>query len=289
MNMIINAPSVSVPVSNSGRVNFRSKEPISLETMIRLAPSVFAEGAHSSRSERYMHISSIEVLDRMESAGYYPYSIQQGGSRDEVKRNFTKHMIRFRHESVKDLQVGGTLFEICLLNSHDGSSKYKLMGGVFRIACLNGLIVADGRCYSTALPHNIKSASLLVDESNRVLNSVPELNGRIGQFQGIELSDGQALLFAEEANKRTSKILNRSENLFPSSLLLTPIREADMGKDLWTRFNVVQENLIQGGVEYMREGGKHKSGTTRSIRHLQRDVDVNQALWALAAEVAEAA
>jgi uncharacterized protein DUF932 len=33
---------------------------------------------------------------------------------------------------------------LILLNSHDGTSSYQLMSGVFRIVCRNGLIVSEG-------------------------------------------------------------------------------------------------------------------------------------------------
>lgn len=282
MNAIVN-------VAKSGRVNFNSQEPISLETLRTFAPSVFAEGAHDSRSERYMHISSSEIVNKMAEAGYQPFGLFQGGSRDEVKRNFTKHMIRFRHESMLGRQVGDTHYEVCLINSHDGTSTYRLMAGVFRLVCSNGLVVCDGRMHEARISHSIKNAGLIVEESERVLGSVPALNDRIGQLMGIDLSESTSKMFAEEANKRTAKILNRSESLFPFQDLLNRRREADSGTDLWTTMNVVQENIIQGGIEYVREGGKHKTGTTKSIRHLQRNVDVNRALWGLAVEFAEAA
>lgn len=273
--------------NSSGRVNFTSKTPLTIEDLQRLAPSVFADHAHISRSDRYLHIPSSEIVKRMFEAGYHPFGVFQGGCRDEEKRGFTKHMIRFRHDSLLEKQVGDSMYEICLLNSHDGTSSYKLFAGVFRLVCENGLCVADGRIHETKLHHSIKNASVLVDESERVLNSLPEVNNRILQLQGIVLNDSQKFEFAEQANEATAKILNRPANLFPFKDLLNVRRSADESNDLWTVMNVVQENIIQGGIEYVREGGKHKKGTTKSIRHLQRNVDVNRELWKLTSVLAD--
>ena len=61
------------------------------------APSIFAEGKHASRSERYTYIPTIDVLRGLRNEGFEPFMVAQGASRVEGKAEFTKHMIRMRH------------------------------------------------------------------------------------------------------------------------------------------------------------------------------------------------
>ena len=75
----------------------RSETPLAEDLMRQAAPSIFAEGKHVSRSERYTYIPTIEVLRGLRKEGFEPFMVAQGGSRVEGKADFTKHLIRMRH------------------------------------------------------------------------------------------------------------------------------------------------------------------------------------------------
>ena len=126
----------------------------------RLAPSVFATEAHGSRSARYAYIPTSDVLAGMRKEGFVAVRAAQGRSRIEGKAEFTQHMIRFRHSDFIGTEaLGQVVPEIVLVNSHDGTSSYHLMAGLFRIACLNGLI----RCESTTADVKIKHTGNVID------------------------------------------------------------------------------------------------------------------------------
>ena len=78
-----------------------------------------------------------------------------GRTRDETRHEFTKHMIRMRHQSLRDLKLDDTFPEIVLVNSHDGTSAYQVMGGLFRLACLNGMVVSESQCQTIKVPHKL--------------------------------------------------------------------------------------------------------------------------------------
>ena len=65
--------------------------------MRQAAPSIFADGKHVSRSERYTYIPTIDVLRGLHREGFEPFMVAQGRSRIEGKSEYTKHMIRMRH------------------------------------------------------------------------------------------------------------------------------------------------------------------------------------------------
>ncbi len=60
----------------------------------RVAPSVFADTAHDSRSERFMPIPTYRVIDAMRQEGFGVTEVMQSRSRDASKRDFTKHLLR---------------------------------------------------------------------------------------------------------------------------------------------------------------------------------------------------
>jgi len=59
--------------------------------------------------------------------------------------------------------------------------------------------------------------------------------------------------------------------------LLTPKREEDKKDDLWTVYNVIQENIMKGGVTV--NAGFKRFKHTRSIRNISENIRVNTKLW----------
>ena len=98
-------------------------------------PSVFARGKHDSRSDRYSYIPTPKLISGLRKEGFLPVEIRQGGSRDAEKRNFTKHLIRFRRPENLTRVLNDSVPELVLLNSHDGTSSYQLMMGWWRLVC----------------------------------------------------------------------------------------------------------------------------------------------------------
>src|SRR3954469_3138824 len=120
----------------------RSETPLAEDLMRQAAPSIFAQGKHASRSERYTYIPTIEVLRGLRKEGFEPFMVAQSKSRIEGKTDFTKHMIRMRHAG--QAQVRPEANEIILSNSHDGASSYQMLAGVFRFVCCNGWVAGRG-------------------------------------------------------------------------------------------------------------------------------------------------
>lgn len=257
----------------------------------QLAPSVFATQAHESRSSRYAYIPTSLVLDGMKKEGFVPVRAAQGRSRIEGKADFTKHMIRFRHQDfIGTESLGQIVPEIVLVNSHDGTSSYHLMAGLFRIACLNGLI----RCES-------KTADLKIHHKGSVVDNVIE-----GAFTVIEDSKGaveqaeawgQLRLTSDErqAMAEAARVIRfgdsegNVETAIEAPQLLRARRIDDRDTSLWTTHNVIQENVIRGGLSaWTRDANNSRRRvTTREVKNIDGDVKLNRALWMLSERMAE--
>lgn len=273
-----------------GAVNIRARqgEALSIDEMRAYAPAIFADHAHESRSSRFVHIPSHELLGAMANEGFLPVSVKVGGSKNAEKRNFTKHMIRFRRaESLnKPLDTLGQIIpEVILINAHDGTSAYQLHAGLFRLACLNGLIVSAGESTSVKIGHRGNALDKVIEGSFTVLNEARHTLPRAEAMAGIELSEGEQIAFASAALELRPGSEGREVNV---QSLIRPRRIGDNGGNLWLTFNKVQESLIKGGFRYQvrDERGSVQSRFARPVNNVSDDVKLNKALWALAENMA---
>lgn len=105
------------------------------------------------------------------------------------------------------------------------------------------------------------------------------------KWEKVTLAPSQRKAFAKGAAK-----LRFGEELpFDSELLLQPRRVEDQKVDLWHTFNVVQENLIKGGINYIAhdDEGNSRFAQSRAIKAIDSDVKINTSLWTLAKEYAQ--
>ncbi len=267
----------------------RNTQPLTLEQIAQLAPSALAPAAHSQMSHRYAYIPTIDVIQAMTKAGFLPYSAKQSASRDANRHSFTKHMIRFR-SAAQSLIVGDSFPEVILVNSHDGSSSYKLMAGLFRLVCSNGMVVSDGMQQSISIRHSGNIIDHVIEGSTQIIANAPKLLDAVNRWTNLNLSTGEQHALAEAAHTlRFADNDGKVDTPVTAAQLLAPRRPADNRSDLWHTLNRVQENVVRGGLRaYGRDANGHRRRTTtREINGIDQDVKLNRALWQLAERMQE--
>lgn len=273
--------------------SIRMNEALTIERMREIAPSIFAMGAHPSRSERYTHLPTIDIVKALMAKNFLPFSISQSRSREDTGRDYVKHMIRFRHPEQKAIGVGDTIPEVVMINSHDGSSSYQLSAGLFRLVCSNGMMVADQMFESIRVRHTGDVLKEVVKASYRVVKESVKALEAPRKWAAINLSPKERLAFAEGAHhyRFADNEGNVNTPITPDQLLHAR-RSEDASHDLWSTMNVVQENLIRGGLTGSRIDPNTRRGrrriTTRPVTGIDQDVKLNKALWLLAAKMEEA-
>lgn len=255
--------------------SFSSAVPLTDDQIIRVAPSVFAEHAHDSRGERYGFIPTSRVLEGLRHEGFQPFSATQTRVRIADRRDFTKHMLRLRQ--VGQAQ-GDEANEVVLINSHDGSSSYQLIAGVFRFVCSNGMIAGDifGEIRTR---HTGDVVGSVIEGTYKVVEDFPRLNQSIADMKAITLTEPQQLAFARAA----LQIKYDDTAPITEDQVIMPRRHEDRSKDLWTTFNRVQESLVRGGLRGRSVTGRRTR--TREVAGIQENVKLNRALWPLADEM----
>jgi hypothetical protein len=274
--------------SGSNAIFARGDEPLSMDRIRYEIPSVFAEQKHESRSERYAYIPTSEILTKLQDEGFQPFAAFQGGSRDEEKKGFTKHMLRLRHMGAQlDLSPGEkTVAEIVLMNSHDGTCSYKMLGGQFVMVCSNGLITSNDLIQEVRVTHSGNVAEKVIEGCIEILGSAPRIAESVEGMRGLELSREEQAIFARAA--LVARYDEEALSPVTVSQVLEPRRHQDVGRSLWKTFNVSQENLTQGGLRYVQtdeQGRRVARRQTRPVRGIDGNTSLNRALWQLAEEM----
>ncbi|EJQ7927595.1 DUF945 domain-containing protein [Pseudomonas aeruginosa] len=256
--------------------SLRSDYPLSDDQIHRVAPSIFADAPHESRSQRYAYIPTAAVLAELRKEGFQPFMVTQTRVRDEGKREHTKHMIRLRHAS----QINGAeANEIVLLNSHDGTSSYQMLAGMFRFVCSNGLVCGD-TVADVRVPHKGDVAGSVIEGAFEVLSGFERVKESRDLMRGITLDDGEAEVFARAALALKYDPTDNKPAPITESQILMPRRFDDRRPDLWSVFNRTQENLTKGGLSGRSANGRRQQ--TRPVQGIDSDVRLNRALWMLA-------
>ena len=286
---MMSTPTLATRFARNTRV-LRTETPLSEAQMRAAAPSVFAEGKHASRSERYTYIPTIEVLRGLRKDGFEPFMVAQGASRIEGKAEFTKHMIRMRHhrDTSGQVQTKPEVNEIILINSHDGASSYQMLAGMLRFVCCNGLVVGEV-VEDIRIPHKGNIQGEVIEGAFRVLEQFEIVEAHTEAMKALPLEPREKIAFATAALalRFGEAAVEEGGGHRPAPVTVEQLIEArrpeDLGHSLWTTFQRVQENVMRGGQPGRSVQGRRLH--TRPVGSIDRGVTLNRALWMLAEEM----
>ncbi len=269
------------------------------EEMRRVAPSIFAVDAHESRTARFAPIPTIEVLRGLAHEGFVPVGVKQSTTRDPGKVAYTKHMIRLRRlDGGTDYAVGDTVAEMLLKNANDGTAAYDLMAGLFRIRCKNSLVAQIGTIDSVKVRHSGDVAAKVIEGTFRVMDGAKAALAAPADWSGLRLDRDEREAFAEAAHVlRFGDADGNVDTPIQARQLLAPRRADDRADDVWTTYNVIQENAIRGGLTAIprdergnwrrqEDGRRARRVTTREVNGIDQDIRLNKALFILADRMA---
>lgn len=268
---------------------------MSNDFILQSAPSVFAHTPRDDVSDRYGFIPTIQVVDALRDEGWMPVDAAQKNVRKKENLTFTKHLVRFRRLN-DDIMLGDSAVELLLTNSHDRSSGFILHAGMFRMACANGIVIADSTFQKVSIRHSQNAPGQVIDASHEVIDDVPMIAESVGEMRNIELTQKERGIFAGTAYDYaysdddflpdgSPRVLTEKRNIVEQ--LLKPMRFGDVGTDLWITFNVLQEKILRGGIRTVRRSGRGavRAHTSRKVHSIDRDIKLNKALWEMADQI----
>ena len=252
--------------------------------IITLVPAAGSLAPVAKASARYSFVPTLTVVDALRDVGWFPISAEQSSARLEERFGFQQHMIRFAREG---LAMKGERVDMLLWNSHDLGSSFKLITSVWRYACRNGLMVSSEFANFT---HRHVGFNLdeLVHSALEIAEASALVSEKIEEMKAITLTQNERGIYAASAHQLIYDDPKEAP-IRPEQLLNARRFDDRRMDDLWTVFNLVQENTIKGGVRggKVDDYGRHRRITTRPVKALDRNVKLNQALWFLTEKMRE--
>ena len=260
---------------------------MSLDEIRKVAPSVFATEPHNAVSQEYKFIPTIEIMQTLMGQGWLPVQAGEHRVRNASKLGYQKHLLRFRHPNIP--KIGDSEVDLLCYNSHDRTSAFKFLAGLYRFVCANGMACGEDLFEPIAVKHIGYKADNCIDAAYRIVENVPLIASSVEAMRSIDLDTHERVAFASAAlvakygKDDGGRVLSP---IAPDQMLKSRRRE-DIGTDLWTTFNVVQENAIRGGQLTYRQDihGRVRRTSARKVESISQSTKLNQALWTLAEQM----
>jgi hypothetical protein len=215
-------------------------------------------------SPKYTFIPTERVLSGLMQAGFVPVDARQTVVR-RASPIHARHVVRLRRR-----------FETV-----QRTSAYQLRLGIFRVVCTNGLIVSRGAFPAYCVSHRGNVVDDVIAGALETSERFGCLADQVERMEQRTMSKDQQVAFARRA--LALRFPDPDQHGMQPSQLLSCRRTEDLGDDLWSTLNKVQENLCGGGLRRFSATGRLTR--TRRLTSIKEDVKVNGQLWDLAMEV----
>ena len=249
---------------------------LTINELHRTVPAAFADSPADHVSDRYSFIPTYRIIGQLAEQKWYPVEASQSSRvRDTLHAT---HMIKFRKLDAR-IQVGGVIPEVDVFNNHMALRRISMRAGFHKLVCSNGLVVSVPGMVDTKFDKiHIDNAAFEFERAFTIaMNRLQVATGQIEEWMKIQLN------FVEQNDFAAKAILIRNHDdpvwskHFDAREFLERRRKEDLSSDLWTVFNVVQENIMKGGVQ----GAVRTTKPITQVAEVQR---INEGLWQLATE-----
>jgi hypothetical protein len=264
-------------------LDLSNQEFLSMEEIKQRASSIFSTTAAPTVSSKFTHIPTFKVIEDMSKLGWNVVDAKQVKARKVETRGFQKHLVVFRsNDVVINGADGDTVFpQILLTNSNDGKNAFTFTAGLFRMVCENGLIISTEQFNDVKMRHMGYTFEELQVQIREMVEQLPLTVESMNKMKEIELTKDQTKALAKKA--LSTRFTEEQVEAFKIDIdqLLEPTRPEDKGSDLWSVFNVIQEKILDGDFTYITGA---KSRKARKVKNFKQDMEINQKLFAMAAE-----
>jgi hypothetical protein len=244
---------------------------ISLNSLKEIAPSVFATEPSPKMSDKYTFVPTMEILQNFEQEGWNIASARQMG-----QGMFAQHEVRLRNGAFAN--VGDSLIEAVIRNSHNGLSSFSVSAGLFRLVCSNGLTVPTSIAEAISVKHIKVDMGTVRQITDDFAERLPIIQRSVGKMENTFLNEDKLVDFVNK-----SAMIRWEKGSVPKldiEAFLNPEREGDVGNSVWKTFNVIQEKFVRGGMKYQSKKGRTVS--MKELKSFQNINKINTNLWELA-------
>ncbi len=173
------------------------REPLDNEALYRHVPSIFANEAHDSRSQRYVYVPTIDIVEGLRREGWFPFFAVQSVPRDGSRHGHAKHMLRLRRdEGIGKPEAAEVTRANILVAGGTGSGKTTLVNALLAEVARTSdriVLIEDTRELQCAAPNLVamRTKDGVVSLSDLVRSSLRLRPDRIpiGEVRGAEALD----------------------------------------------------------------------------------------------------
>lgn len=244
----------------------------------------------------YGFVSTQNVLDVFQSKGWEVTKVDVLSPRKPERAGYQRHLIRLENANFPSIPglttENSSKPQLCLLNSHDGTTAYRMFLGLLRIACLNGVIAGLALRDFKAV-HSKNVLTRLGDGIEYLSNNMGTLFNQVQALQNIQFTQAQ---IQEYVKTMFDARLSSVGKVVSVNYKLPLVRYEDQATDGFTVLNRVQEVLVRGGIDYtyLRDV-KDDNGnvintqtvhsTTRRLASIQQQIKLNRIAYDKAASL----
>lgn len=228
----------------------------------------------AERSAKYVVIDTEKIVYELEKKGFVLRQVSRS------KNGKGMHVVRMRLADPVT-RNGEILYpEIVIKNSYDKTCKFTAQMGIFRQVCTNGLTVMAPEFGATnfVTRHLGTEAQIAEEMTIQFLEQIGSIWQTQELLQKTELTDDQIVALAVRAAEIRWRKKYTSEQ---AAELLKVARPEDEGRDAWHILNVLEENLLKGGVKL---AGMKK--TPRPVTKAKANVQIGEAIFTSVLEMA---
>ena len=262
---------------------------LSQDQLFDLVPAAFTPSPAPKTTKQYDYVDTMQAVEILQDHGFKPVYAKQKPSRKRGNIPFASHLIAF----AQDLSDAPHRPEILLWNSHDASQSLRLLSGLYRFACDNGIVCGEG--LQAKLRHDGGQTAGFEKLVKEQAQNMPKAMAQAEKMQAIKLDPKQQQDFAADAlSMRWDCVIDATWDASGSfwdaqtmQQALAPKRIEDAPQDLWTVYNRLQEVVTGGQVSLLSVTAKGaKARQAKAVQSLKETVRLNQGLWDLAEKAA---
>jgi hypothetical protein len=273
--------------SKAALVLAQTAQPAQNETALPLN-SFTQDQRHASKSEKFVPVAPKWGAEILREHGYFLKSLNVGRARKLENANHQTTIATYQNETPQ--AVGDIFARITLKIPHIYGAIVPFWG-FLRLSCLNGNALKLAHTNVGRIPHTGDALSQFETTVRQMVAGVAELNDSIREMQAREVTPTQVAEFVREIAYLR---LGQGENIknIQYADLLKVRRATDSGRDAFTTYQVVQENLMRYGIRYQTESQDAQGRTnvrnvvarpiTRTSQgeiETSRSVDLNASLY----------
>lgn len=254
---------------------------------------------HQDLKESYGFVKTDDILNAFAAKGWTVATENVANVRKTDKVGYQKHLIRLENSEFPEIpglnREHQSRPQLCLLNSHDGTTSFRLFLGLIRFACMNG-IIAGTALRDVKLVHSKYIMSRVPQSIDFMADAIPQMIQQVQTLSGLKMSQAELTEFVKTCVDTRLQNVNKVLQVNYNSALRV-LRPSDTGEDAFTVLNKIQESIIRGGIEYTYErdikdddgkviGSKICHTRTRGLKSVSGQVRLNRLVYDKALEIA---